>query len=407
MRLKSWHKKVAALVMAFCLFGGPGTAFAAAPVHYASLVKEVQTYLDKQPGIYAVSFKNLNNGKMWNIAGNSVIFAASTTKVPIVLDLYTQAALGKINLNTKLTYEPIDYEAGTGILQGYPYGSQFTLANLAYLAIHYSDNVAINMIFNDLGLSQISAFFRSQGGTVVFPNGQNFTTPNNLVSYMQGVLNFQHQDPTLGNTLLYNLEHTIYNAELPAGLPPGVTIAQKIGFWPGTVNDYGVIFGKYPYILAVMSKGINNSVAPSVEATVSKMVYNYQYASQAGTTLAADLASSGTYTVQAGDTLSSIAAKMLGNSSLWTQIYQDNRSIIRSHSLIYPGERLRLPDYAAQTIKTTNVAVTYKTYTVAAGDTLSSIASRFGVSLTSLQQQNRQKVINPSLIYPGEILEIP
>lgn len=47
------------------------------------------------------------------------------------------------------------------------------------------------------------------------------------------------------------------------------------------------------------------------------------------------------------------------------------------------------------------------TYTVKAGDTLSSIASAYGVSWSTLASANSSTVSNPNLIYPGQVLEIP
>lgn len=52
-------------------------------------------------------------------------------------------------------------------------------------------------------------------------------------------------------------------------------------------------------------------------------------------------ASGRTYTVRAGDTLSTIAARMLGNASAWTQIASLNG--IRDPNVIQPGQVLRLP----------------------------------------------------------------
>ena len=49
--------------------------------------------------------------------------------------------------------------------------------------------------------------------------------------------------------------------------------------------------------------------------------------------------------------------------------------------------------------------VAYSTYTVRGGDTLLSIAQRYGVSASSLQKLNG--IRNPSLLHPGQVLKIP
>ena len=97
-----------------------------------------------------------------------------------------------------------------------------------------------------------------------------------------------------------------------------------------------------------------------------------------------------TYTVQSGDTLSSIAAKFGTN-------YQTLASLngISNPNLIYVGQVLRVNGSA-------NAGSVY--YTVRAGDNLSAIASRYGTSYQSIAALNG--LANPNLIYAGQTLKI-
>ncbi len=54
------------------------------------------------------------------------------------------------------------------------------------------------------------------------------------------------------------------------------------------------------------------------------------------------------YTVQAGDTLASIAAAVYGSARDWTVLYYANRRILAGPSLILPGQRLRVPPLPAR-----------------------------------------------------------
>ena len=49
------------------------------------------------------------------------------------------------------------------------------------------------------------------------------------------------------------------------------------------------------------------------------------------------------YTVQPGDTLSSIAQRFYGTTADWQWLYQANRSVIENPNAIYPGELLNVP----------------------------------------------------------------
>ncbi len=96
------------------------------------------------------------------------------------------------------------------------------------------------------------------------------------------------------------------------------------------------------------------------------------------------------YTVRSGDTLSAIAGRCgVTLSSLLSA------NGLRATSIIYPGQRLAIPGGAASGVTSgvsSNAAPTYVSctspYTVRAGDTLSLIAARCGVSIANLKSWN-------------------
>ncbi|WEV78948.1 LysM peptidoglycan-binding domain-containing protein [Janibacter cremeus] len=106
-----------------------------------------------------------------------------------------------------------------------------------------------------------------------------------------------------------------------------------------------------------------------------------------------------TYTVRSGDTLSGIAAR-------------HDMSLDRLRSLnglgngfIHPGEKLRVSGTPARPAKrSTSRPAASSSYTVRAGDTLSGIASRHGMSVTRLAKLN--DVSTGKHIYPGQELKV-
>jgi nucleoid-associated protein YgaU len=54
-------------------------------------------------------------------------------------------------------------------------------------------------------------------------------------------------------------------------------------------------------------------------------------------------ATSRTYTVVAGDSLSKIAKREYGDASKWHRIFEANRDKIQNPDLIHPGQVLNLP----------------------------------------------------------------
>ena len=53
--------------------------------------------------------------------------------------------------------------------------------------------------------------------------------------------------------------------------------------------------------------------------------------------------SGGTYTVVSGDNLWKIASKQLGNGNRWTEIYDLNKDTVKSPSVIFVGQILKMP----------------------------------------------------------------
>jgi nucleoid-associated protein YgaU len=108
------------------------------------------------------------------------------------------------------------------------------------------------------------------------------------------------------------------------------------------------------------------------------------------------------YTVQEGDCLWKIAAKryIYNRASAWPRIYRANLDLIKDPNLIYPDWVLKIPHGLD------------KTYTVIPGDYLWKIAGFYWIynnprEWPRIYEANRDKIKDPDLIYPGQVLDIP
>jgi LysM repeat protein len=93
--------------------------------------------------------------------------------------------------------------------------------------------------------------------------------------------------------------------------------------------------------------------------------------------------SSSSYTVESGDTLSSIAAHVLGSSGEWTAIYQANTGTISNPNLIMPGEVLTIPGSGssqASTTESTSTASTEETSTATSSTSTASASTYSGTT---------------------------
>ena len=101
-----------------------------------------------------------------------------------------------------------------------------------------------------------------------------------------------------------------------------------------------------------------------------------------------------TYTVQRGDTLSEIAERY---GTTVNELVRLNN--IADRDLIYPGQVLIIRENGSTTPPSGTI-----TYTVQRNDNLTSIANRFGTTVSELVRLNN--ISNPNLIYPGQVLII-
>ena len=133
---------------------------------------------------------------------------------------------------------------------------------------------------------------------------------------------------------------------------------------------------------AVAIAGVLVAVAPQAQAAVSLSAKVSTVAEQVHTDAAVrhDQPATRTYTVQAGDTLSSIAQRFYGKSADWAWLWHVNESVVSNPNSIYAGEVLKIPsDPPANAASAASYAPKHaRTGTTA---TLTSSASRLGGTL--------------------------
>lgn len=98
----------------------------------------------------------------------------------------------------------------------------------------------------------------------------------------------------------------------------------------------------------------------------------------------------GTHTVKRGETLSAVASRYGTSVSVLARVNKLN-----DPNLIIAGQRLRIPSRISAAA----------THSVRSGETLSSIATRYGTTVGALARAN--KIADPNLIIAGQKLRVP
>ncbi len=175
---------------------------------------------------------------------------------------------------------------------------------------------------------------------------------------------------------------------------------------PALADDYEVKPGDTVSRIAAQHGTTVSAIVTANELDSSARIYVGQHLTMPGTAApTAPTSSTASHTVAAGDNLWNLAATY---GTTVKAIEQANQ--ISNPALIRIGQVLTIPGATVSTLAASTPApiaseATTASYTVAPGDTLTRIASRFHTTVSALSAANN--IANPSLIRAGQVLVVP
>ena len=219
-----------------------------------------------------------------SVNGSTQHASASMIKLVVLAALFDKVAAGEIDLSAQVEIKASDIVSGTGTVQDDGPGT-YELRELARRMIADSDNTATNVIVDLIGMDAVNEEASKLGltGTVMARKMMD------MVAADQGMRNRMTSDDaaTILNLIAsgklvneqmselamnFLLQQTI-NAGLTDAIPAGVQVAHKTGELNQAEHDGGIVLAAHPYVLVVMTEGIDNYLGVSVIADVSRAVY--------------------------------------------------------------------------------------------------------------------------------------
>ena len=267
-----------------------------------SIVKKIDSIFTSQQGFFALAFKDLQTGKQLMIHEQESFHAASTMKVPVMVELYHQAALGRLRLSDSLVLKNEFISIADSSLfhldsaddseqELYKHiGEKRTLQALTYQMITMSSNFATNLLIDKVTPRNITATLQELGApdihvlrgvedNVAYHRGMNNTvTAHGLLTLFEKMANRNLISPAASMAMIRILLDQHYNEIIPALLPAGIQVAHKTGWIKGINHDAGIVFlpdGR-KYVLVLLSKDTEDDKASiAAMAAVSKILYQY------------------------------------------------------------------------------------------------------------------------------------
>jgi len=180
---------------------------------------------------------------------------------------------------------------------------------------------------------------------------------------------------------------------LPASAPGTYTVQ-----WGDTLGKIALKFGVTTQAIVAANPGLNPNYIVPGQVLVIPAAGGAEMPEPTASA-AQPAACTPTYTVQRGDWFYAIARRF-GVSV--TALAQANPSI--NSNIVYPGQVLNIP-CGTNPAPSGGTTPSGKSYVVRPGDTLFSIAIRFGTTVYAIQIANN--LSNPHSIYVGQVLSIP
>ena len=264
-----------------------------------------QAYADSVRGIVAasgaevaVAFRTLDGRDELLIDVDKPFHAASTMKVPVMIELYRQARTGRLSLDEPL---PIR-NSFRSIVDGSRYalsegddsdsevyaatGRTLTLSRLCELMITVSSNFATNLLIERLGVESIRKTVARLGAAGMdvrrgvedakaFQQGlNNTTTARALMILMEKIGRGEAVDPAVDAQMAAMLKRQKFRDAIPAGIPSHIAVGHKTGNITRIHHDAAIVYAPRPYVLVVLVRGIEDQKrSAALIASISRAIF--------------------------------------------------------------------------------------------------------------------------------------
>jgi beta-lactamase class A len=247
----------------------------------------------------AVAFRTIDGRQELLIDPDKTFHAASTMKVPVLIELFRQADAGTLSLDEPL---PVRNEFHS-IVDGSVYqldvsddsdsevyqavGKTLTLRQLAEAMITVSSNFAANLLIERLGVENIRRTVTKLGADGMqvlrgveddkaFQKGlNNTTTARGLLVLLDKLAKGPVVSAKADDEMIAMLSRQKFNDAIPAGVPEGTRVAHKTGNITKIHHDAAIVFGPRPYVLVVLVRGLQEQKdSAALIAAISREIWS-------------------------------------------------------------------------------------------------------------------------------------
>jgi len=271
-----------------------------------SLREKLDARISRLPGAEAgVAYMDLHSGDTLFLNADSSFHAASTMKVPVMMEIFRSARGGRLSMGqgimlvnqfssiadgSRYSLDPAS-DSDTTLYRRI--GQRIAVDTLLRLMITRSSNLATNTLIALVGAEEVTRVMRGLGALRIqvrrgvedgkaFDRGlNNTTTARDLAVILRAIEEGKDMAPDDRRQMLEILHAQEFNDKIPAGVPRGVRVAHKTGEITAHSHDAAIVYpsGRRPFVLVVLTRGIQDAkVADKLVAEISAVVYAHSTA---------------------------------------------------------------------------------------------------------------------------------
>jgi beta-lactamase class A len=229
----------------------------------AVLAPQLERLASHAPGMVAVSVADLSGGHAIGVNGDANLPAASTIKIPVMVEVFRQIAQARFTQSTTVALTDGDRDCGYGSLCSARWGTRYSVHQLLLLMITQSDNTATNMLIRLVGRQDVNETMSGLGlvqtrlGDSIRSDGDIRslrTSANEMMRLLVMIAEHQVVNGEACDAMLAILTAQRHNTLLPKDLPKGLAIAHKTGTLHDTLNDVGIVYlSGTPYVICAFA----------------------------------------------------------------------------------------------------------------------------------------------------------
>ncbi len=239
-------------------------------------------------GAMGVAIVDLTNGQKLLINPDEVFAQASSIKIAVLAELYTQeqqglgGGAGRARLSDLYTVRKQDVVPGSDIMGGLSPGvTRVTNRDLATMMVAVSDNSATNVLIDRLGMENVNEMLDSLGlkntrlrrrmmdVKAAAEGRENISTPREMAVLLETIYGGKLFSKELTEDF-FKVLATHKSSPITHALPDDAKFADKPGELEAVRNDSGIVWApNRPFIICVMTSYLKNE--REGEAAISRV----------------------------------------------------------------------------------------------------------------------------------------